>query len=40
MEVIEDNGTEVKSVEVLNFGGEEDGNGHTTDELVLALLVE
>lgn len=40
MDVIEGNVTELTSVEVLNCGGEEDGVGNTTDELVLALLVE
>lgn len=40
MEVTEDSVTEVKSVEVVNCGGDEDGVGHTTDGLVLALLVE
>lgn len=39
MELTEGNDTDVKSVEVLNRGGEEDGVGHATDELVVILLV-
>lgn len=39
MKLTEGNDTDVKSVEVLNCGGDEDGVGHATDELVVILLV-